>query len=111
MSELTITCPACEGKKQLPCFVAYAPGFSGPPVRLMNCPDCAGLGTVTQEFIKRKQLGESMRNYRVNILQMGLREAANEWGMKPSELCQIESGRVVSDWRPLGYDSWSEPAQ
>jgi hypothetical protein len=102
MSEL-ITCPSCDGDKQLPAFVSYAPGFSGPPVRLLPCPECDGVGSITQEHQARKQLGESMRKYRTNALQLGLREAADKWGMRPSVLSMIEQGKIVSDWRPPGF--------
>jgi hypothetical protein len=74
---------------------------------MLPCPGCDGVGSITQEQQEQKNLGQSMRDYRVNVLRMGLREAADKWGMKPSELSNIESGRVVSDWRPIGFESWS----
>lgn len=98
-----VQCPRCEGRKKVVAFgIVYKPGHDGPPVNLVLCPCCDGVGELTQERMARMQLGERFREYREK-LGLGLRAAANEWGMKPSELSYIEQGRTVTDWKPPGF--------
>jgi hypothetical protein len=47
--------------------------------------------------------GGQFHNYRVDVLGLGLREAAKLWGMKPTDLSYIEQGRVETDWVPPGF--------
>lgn len=103
MSE--IVCPRCHGNKKLTgIFPSYAPGRSGPPVIEMDCHICRGTGTVDSKTIQLIEAGRRCRKFRVEICGLGLRRAAEQWGMNPSELSRIEQG--VSEntkWKPPGY--------
>lgn len=99
-------CPWCGGEKTVTATgIRYAPGFSGPQVLEMPCFVCDGVGKISTFQVDRMRLGESFRHYRVDVLGLGLREAANKWGMKASELSYIEQGKTATDWTPPG---WSE---
>jgi hypothetical protein len=69
----------------------------------MPCIVCDGKGTITDVRERRMERGAKFHNYRVDVLQLGLRKAAELWGMKPTELSYIEQGRVETDWVPPGY--------
>jgi hypothetical protein len=99
-----VACPECDGDKTMTAvFVKYAPGHSGPPVRELPCHVCDGRGEVSSEHVLRMERGEKFRHYRLRILGYGLREAADRWGMKASELSYIEQGKTVTDWTPPGW--------
>lgn len=96
-------CPACDGAKTVVAFgIRYAPGHSGPPHRELPCHVCDGIGEVSGEQVSRMERGGRFRRHRVDVLRLGLREAAIKWGMKPSELSYIEQGKVATDWTPPG---------
>ena len=99
-----VACPECDGDKTMTAvFVRYAPGHSGPPVRELPCHVCEGRGEVSNEQVLRMERGNKFRHYRSRILGYGLREAADMWGMKASELSYIEQGKIVTDWTPPGW--------
>jgi hypothetical protein len=75
------------------------------------CPDCNGLGIVTPEFIERYTRGLDFKSYRER-LGLGLREAADKWGIKASMLSDIEWGRIeIPHWTPPGYSEQPSPWQ
>lgn len=99
-----VVCPECDGEKTVTAdFVRYVPGHSGPPVRELPCHVCDGRGEVSSEQVSRMGRGDKFRHYRAMILGYGLREAADRWGMKASELSYIEQGKTVTDWIPPGW--------
>lgn len=99
-----VKCPSCNGSKKLvPVFVSYAEGHSGPPVIEIECDTCNGTGEITQEHVARRELGKKFRRYRIDVLELGLREASDQWGMTCSDLCKIEQGKKVTDWVPPGW--------
>jgi hypothetical protein len=88
-------CPRCDGsKKMIGMFPKYVEGHSGPPAIELDCPICSGQGTVSSDFEERSKRGAEFHRIRVDVLGLGLREAADLWGMKASELSNIETGRV-----------------
>lgn len=83
--------------------VKYAPGYSGPPITEMPCVVCNGKGVVSEERERRMERGGKFHNYRVDVLGLGLREAAKRWGFSATELSRIEQGLIKTDWVPPGY--------
>ncbi len=74
-------CPSCCGRKTvIATGIRYAAGFDGPQVVEMPCFVCDGVGRISSFQVDRMRLGESFRHYRVSVLHMGLREAAEKWG-------------------------------
>jgi hypothetical protein len=53
--------------------------------------------------------GGKFHKYRVEVLQLGLRKAAELWGINAVQLSYIEQGRVETDWVPPGYVEEVEP--
>ena len=104
-----IICPGCRGEKTAKVLhVNYAPGYSGPPITELPCFVCDGLGTITDLRKKLMERGEKLRRFRVDVLGLGLREAASRWGFSGSELSYIEQGRINTDWAPPGYKESSD---
>lgn len=102
MSELP--CPGCRGEKKTQLVhVKYAPGYSGPPITELPCFVCDGSGTITDKRHQLMKHGEKIRRFRVEVLGLGLREAATRWGFSGSELSYIEQGRIATNWTPPGY--------
>lgn len=89
--------------------VKYAPGYSGPPITELPCVVCNGKGVVSDVREQCMIRGAKFHDFRVNVLQLGLRKAAELWGMKPTELSYIEQGKVETDWVPPGYVEEVEP--
>ena len=89
--------------------VKYAPGYSGPPITEMPCVVCNGKGVVSEERERRMERGGKFHNYRVDVLGLGLREAAKRWGFSATELSRIEQGLIKTDWVPPGYVEEVEP--
>ena len=101
-------CPSCGGEKTVTATgIRYAPGFSGPQVLEMPCFVCDGVGRISLSQVERMERGESFRRYRVDVLQLGLRSAADKWNMKASELSQIEQGKLSTYWTPPGWSDTS----
>lgn len=99
-----VICPSCDGGKTTTAvFVRYAPSHNGAPVRQLPCHVCGGCGHVASDQIARMNRGRCFRRYRVDVLSLGLREAANKWGMKASELSCIEQGKTETEWTPPGW--------
>lgn len=89
--------------------VKYAPGYSGPPITELPCVVCNGKGVVSDVREQCMIRGAKFHDFRVNVLQLGLRKAAELWGMKPTELSRIEQGLIKTDWVPPGYVEEVEP--
>lgn len=107
-----IPCPSCGGSKQLQIVhVKYAPGYKGPPVTEMPCIVCDGAGTITAVREQRMERGGKFHKYRVDFLQLGLRKAAELWGINAVQLSYIEQGRVETDWVPPGFLDWVGTAE
>jgi hypothetical protein len=99
-----VTCPMCNGEKTLTAaFMRYSPVYEGPVVREFPCYICNSMGYVSKKQFARAERGEKFRRHRVDVLNLGLREAATAWGMMPSRLSHIEQGKVETDWTPPGW--------
>lgn len=98
------TCGVCEGKGMAMAMgIIYAKGHDGPWAKEMTCLSCDGKGYFTPEQVIWRGQGEQMRAYR---LDMGLtfRDAAKLFGIRPSEVSAMESGKVDnSNWRQLTW--------
>lgn len=100
---LSCECPQCYGRGIL-CdllFVRVAPedlddnldlrAESNTSSGSIPCPVCQGAGWVTNARLKRWQQGQTFEEYRVKR-GLGLREAADKMGIKPSILSCMEMG-------------------
>ncbi len=87
-------CPECQGRKfTIASHVRYADG-SGRSNVTLKCSFCQGTGEVPQEKLAWRAQGQAMREDRVNVRMVGLREEAKQRGMSPSELSGMEQGRI-----------------
>lgn len=88
-------CPACEGKGNI-----VLVGCIGVPcVRLPEktakqfwCPQCSGTGEINFEQMEAIELGEKVKNYRLTILKLTLREWSFRNGIRPSDESRFEQG-------------------
>lgn len=94
-------CPMCSGDGFIiAAGIIYAEGHSGPPVDRLPCPRCSGKCSISWDEFRWGLKGDQLRSERENM-GLGLRQAADLWGMKPSELSDIESGKVDNlEWSP-----------
>lgn len=96
-----ITCPECGGDRLTVGLAKFTSGGCGPFA--VDCQACNGSGKITLENFANMAHGNKLQEYRVNVMELGLREAADQWGMKASELSAIERGKVITSWVPPGY--------
>lgn len=89
-----ITCPHCDGKKQLFAFwdgiKPDGSPFSGAGMR--KCDTCDGLGVISLERNARIQEGKNRRAERLSR-GLSLHEEATRLGMTAAELSAIEHGK------------------
>ena len=99
---MSVDCPDCEGKgTQFVFGIRYAPGHSGPTAKDIPCTRCNGRKVIQEKQLAWIERGRELRRVRVEELQLGLREAADLWGMRASHLSKLESGKIDnSDWSP-----------
>lgn len=103
-------CPLCNGAKtQLAMFPRYVHGYTGERKACieMPCSLCQGSGTIQEEQLRWYEDGRLMRAERINR-GVGLRQEAEIRGMLPSELSNMEQGRIKPVWRD---DSLQPPSQ
>lgn len=91
-------CPQCDGFGKIfgTCF-HYAVKF---------CDLCKGTGTVSDITLLWHKRGEALRAYRVKVLGLGLRKAAEKFNVDASNLSKMERGIIkpyniykkVSQW-------------
>lgn len=104
-----VVCPTCNGSKQLFLLcVSYTKTLSQKRTGEISCFVCNGTGSISSDQLQRSEKGAKFRNYRESTLNLGLREAAELWGMSPSVLSAIELGLLVSEWTPPGWKEGSE---
>lgn len=98
-------CPHCAGHGfHVMIFpVGLQPGSPNPTGQSAACDTCCGSGTVTPEQLARIAEGERMKRWRIDVAHRGLRQEAEHRGMLPSDLSDMEHGRM----QPV----WSEEAQ
>lgn len=85
-----ITCPVCEGRKQVFCAIDYAdrPGT----MSYAKCYECGGSGEITEERQDRITKGNALREARVARGET-LREGAKAMGITSLELSRMEQGK------------------
>jgi ribosome-binding protein aMBF1 (putative translation factor) len=87
-------CPECKGKG---CYHSQRFVNSTSGCRYeegeRECGTCKGTGSITDDHAERIKQGEARRRDRISR-DMSLREEAKRLGIKPSELSDIERGRV-----------------
>lgn len=89
-------CPTCKGeKKLLGLFPVYGPDHTGErkPYIELPCRTCNATGEITEVHATRIEYGRALRAERISR-GVGLREEAEMYGMDPSELSDIEHGRL-----------------
>ena len=87
-----VQCPDCDGGMRIAFFPKYIERGSGPPVVRLDCDRCNGTGRIPESMLKWIEIGSQCRIIR-ETEDLGLREGAVEYGMRPSELSRIETGR------------------
>lgn len=88
-------CPHCGGRRTVTAFVDCADSRQS-GVRTITCPECKGAGTVTPEYLERREKGSAMRDDRL-ARNLSLREEAERRGMKARELSDLENGRLRAE--------------
>lgn len=92
-------CPICEGSGKNLAFVNRGPDISTHSLDEIPCTLCRGAGSLSNEQMRRREIGKAMRNERV-AKQKSLLEAACELGCTPAELSRWENtGVPVSEQR------------
>lgn len=87
----TITCPHCDGKRQVYAFLNHGPDMHASG--FINCQACNGTGEVTQEHAARIASGEKARRERIERGE-SLNDAARRLGITPAQLSARERGRA-----------------
>lgn len=88
----TVTCGHCRGEgRYTVAFATRADGICGPAV--IGCPDCHGTGKVDARTPEWREAGKRLREARL-AADRSLGEEARRRGMRPSELSDMEMGRV-----------------
>lgn len=93
------TCPICEGSGQNLAFVNRGPDISTHSLEAIPCTLCDGAGSLSDEQLRRIEIGKAMRAERV-AQGKSLLEASSELGCSPAELSNWEiRGIPVSEQR------------
>ncbi|MEQ1506733.1 MAG: hypothetical protein HOO99_04110 [Hyphomicrobiaceae bacterium] len=95
----TIKCPRCGGAGGGVAFINRGPDISKHSVENRDCLVCAGTGSVTDEQMKRIEIGRAMRAERITLSQ-SLLTASIALGCTPAELSRWETtGEPISEQR------------
>lgn len=78
-------CPSCDGFGKL--FGAFTP-------KVITCFTCQGKGFVPKRSDIWIKQGEELKEYRLNVLKMGLREACRKYDYDASNLSKMERGLI-----------------
>lgn len=95
-----LTCPVCKGDPRM-----LAMSMSKGVAFETACSVCDGAGKVVLSRVIDYERGQQFKRFRL-AANLGLREASALWGLKPSELCDIEHGKRPIPWcrRSVYYD-------
>lgn len=103
-----IRCPVCNGQELIPVHVRWAQepiDRVDDKIRMLSeflgCPLCQGVGIVPPKSYGAWVVGQHLRLYRMHWVRKGQREAAEEWGLKPSDLLNMENGTTPCDKHPF----------
>lgn len=89
--ETLVTCPSCLGSPDM-----VAMNLSKGIAFKTQCSLCKGKQIVSARLSARYARGKRLKKARL-ALGYGLRQAAERWNMKPSDLCKIENGQGEDD--------------
>lgn len=102
-----MTCPTCNGEKEIHALVKYTRGGCKPAT--LPCFDCKGTGSVPDERGAWMALGKRMRDTRV-AASLGLIDAAKILGVNVVALSDAEHGRVDPAPYVAKYEAaWTNP--
>ena len=87
-------CPTCSGIGLI--FAALRPIS-------IKCETCNGTGLITNKKQLWIKQGSHLRNYRLTVLKLGLREFCRKYNIDPSHLSKMERGlkKPVNIYRKL----------
>lgn len=86
-----MNCPRCFGKGEVTSIMCLNPGDARQVT--VHCGDCEGTGDVTQERLAVLKFGDRYRTDRV-LSGHSLRERAEQLGVRPMVLSDVEQGRL-----------------
>lgn len=102
------TCPICEGSGRKLAFINRGPDIRTHSLEEIPCTLCNGAGSLTNEQLRRVEIGNAMRAERV-AQGKSLLEASRELGCSPAELSNWEiRGIPVSEQRAEQDRKWIE---
>jgi hypothetical protein len=88
-------CPHCNAPGQRNLYFATVErpdGSLGSRTGYASCRTCQGTNEVTQERLVAITQGKAIRDHRVHVLRLSLRERAKQLGMSPSDYSHLEQG-------------------
>jgi len=88
-----VECPDCKGEGVILAFFACSSDGGCEPGRELPCLRCDGRKMVPHEQLEWIKAGKIMRDDR-RSRHNTLRAEAAERGVRPSELCAMEQGRI-----------------
>lgn len=88
-----ISCPHCNGQKQVFAFINRGPDISTHTSGMIDCDTCKGSGSITLEQVQCIEVGQQLRKDR---LERGrtLSEAAVRFGVSVTQYSAWERGRM-----------------
>ena len=89
----TITCPHCDGKRQVYAFLNHGPDYRTHTSGYVQCSTCQGMGAITTEHAERIKTGKRVQAERIERGE-SLNDAARRLGISPAELSARERGRA-----------------
>ena len=78
-------CPHCNGLGKI--YAAFHP-------IVMRCDFCKSTGYIKNKKMLRYEQGQILKKYRLQIMQLTLREACRQYNIDPSNLSKMERGII-----------------
>jgi hypothetical protein len=88
----SVKCQDCDNGEIVGVFPKHIEREAGPHGILLDCDRCGGTGMIPEAMLAWIEIGHQCRLIR-EAEDLGLRSGAVEYGMKPSELSRIETGK------------------
>ncbi len=89
----THVCPSCGGRKTIIAAHALMSDGSSQFGKVLPCFKCDSTGKISEQHFRWYQHGQQMRAERI-ARGVGLRQEAERRGMLPSDLCDMENGKI-----------------
>ena len=80
-----VKCPQCNGFKEITDIFRRF---------VLPCPLCMGKGKVANKHVLWIARGKKLRDFRLDVLGIGLREAARKFQVDASNLSKMERGII-----------------